>query len=174
MKRSLALVLVLLAVAPSATKARGMSSWISYLHDRREDEHAIREMIDASTVAWNAGDAVGYVAVFDPDATFTTAVGATLVGKKAFQAYSDELLHTIFRASHLAQAVAEVRFVSKDIVLLDIETRLTDFAALPAGLKPSPDGSLHTRLEEVVVRSLGGWRVISFHDVDEKVPPSPS
>jgi len=175
MTRSLAVVLVLAALYPASARARGSSTtflWSPTDHD--QDERAIRGLVDSATAAWNAGDVAGYSARFAADATFTGITGVTATGQRAFEAWNHGLLSTVFRGSHLKQTVRHVRFVSKDVAVVDIDTELTGFVALPSGVAPWPDGVLRTRRQEVFVKSVSGWWIDGYHEVDAKVPESRS
>jgi len=176
MRCALTLIVGLAALVPSHVCARGtVVSMPWFLVSRERDEQAIRALIDASTEAWNAGNASGYSAHFASDATFTGITGATSVGQKAFEAQQLELLASALRGSHLRQTVALVRFVARDAVVVDIDRELTGFATLPAGVKAGPDKVLRTRLQVVFVRNTNQWNqwsMVSYHEVDVKTPDS--
>jgi uncharacterized protein (TIGR02246 family) len=175
MTRSFIAALLIATLYPAAVWARGSSTTFLWSPtDHVEDERAIRAAVDEATAAWNAGDAAGYAARFAADATFTGVTGVTAVGQRAFESWNQSLLSAGFRGSHLKQTVRHVRFVSKDVAVVDIDTELTGFTTAPPGVKTWPDGVLRTRLQEVFVKSVNGWWIDGYHEVDAKVPESRS
>jgi uncharacterized protein (TIGR02246 family) len=175
MTRSLVAALLIATLCPAAGWARGSSTtflWSPTEH--ADEERAIRALVDEAAAAWNAGDAAGYAARFAADATFTGVTGVTAVGQRAFESWNQSLLSAEFRGSHLKQIVRHVRFVSKDVAVVDIDTELTRFTTVPPGVKAWPDGALRTRVQEVFVKSVNGWWIDGYHEVDVKVPESRS
>ena len=69
----------------------------------------------------------------------------------------------------MRQFLQHVAFVGAEIAIVDTVAKLTRFRELPPGA-PAVDGALYTRLEQVMVRADGGWRVVSFHNVPIQPP----
>jgi len=173
--RSFLVSLLVVAAFPLHVQARGSATTFLWAPtDRGEEERAIRALVEDATSAWNAGDAAAYAARFAADATFTSITGVSSSGHRAFEAFHEKLLKTIYRGSRLKQTIREIRFVSKDVAVVDIDTELVNFAAVPAGVKPWPDGVLRTRLQQVLVKVVNAWWITGYHDVDAKVSDSPS
>lgn len=67
-------------------------------------------------------------------------------------------------------SVSKIRFVRPDVAIVDIATELSELHGVPPGVKPGADGRIRTRLQEVLVKDGGEWRIASYHNVDVKEP----
>lgn len=59
------------------------------------------------------------------------------------------------------------------MALLDLESVVTGYKGLPPGGRAAADGSLKTRMLQVLVEDGGRWRVAAYHNVDVKATPEP-
>lgn len=125
---------------------------------------AIAALLSAQDAAWCAGDAAAFGAAAMPDVVFTNVVGMFAVGADAFIAQHAHIFATIYKDSRLAQAIVHVTMAGADVAIVDTLTALTGFGHLPPGAA-AIDGALRTRLQQVLVRRDGGWRVQAFHNV---------
>lgn len=132
-------------------------------------EAAILEVISSQDAAWCAGDAVAFGARVMPDVVFTNVVGMFSVGAEPFNAQHAHIFSTIYKGSRLSQQLIQVTMAAEDVAIVDTLTSVTGFSHLPPGAM-AIDGALRTRLEQVLVRREGEWRVQSFHNV----PVSPA
>ena len=128
------------------------------------DRAAILAILADEDAAWGRGDAAGFSAHVLPDVLFTNVVGMFSIGRPPFEAQHERIFATIYKGSTLSQAVAGIAFVRPDVAIVDTLARVTGFAALPPGAL-AIDGALQTRLEQVMVRDDGRWRIASFHNV---------
>ena len=138
---------------------------------KANDEAAVRAVVAEETAAWNVGDAKAYAAHFAEDGGFTNILGEVVFGKEAFEARHAAIFRTVFKGSRLQQTVRRLRFVAPDVAIVDVDTEVRGFAGLPPGVKPFPDGTLRTRLLQVLVKRDGEWRIEAYHNVDAKVVP---
>jgi len=161
--RSVRLALLLMTAAVAAWPATA---------DVAADEAAIRALIAAQVDAWNRGDAEAHAAAFREDVLFTNILGMTYGTRAEFEQRHSVIFSTFFRGSRLAMTIRALRFPAPDFALVDLETALTGFQALPPGVAAGPDGGLHTRLLQVMVRSGGAWQVAAYHNVDVKTAPT--
>lgn len=134
------------------------------------DEARIRAIIASQVIAWNAGDAKAFSASFAEDGSFTNIRGTVAYGRRAFENRHAEIFQTIFKGSKLTMSPTRIRFVRPDVAIVDIDTELRDIAAAPPGVKVMADGRIRTRLQEVLVKNNGEWRIESYHNVDVKEP----
>lgn len=134
-------------------------------------ESAIRKLVDQQTKAWNRGDARRYAQSFEKDGWFTNILGQVYSGHDAFEQRHAEIFATVFKGSHLRQTVRRVRFLQPDAALVDVDTEMTGFQALPPGVCADANGVLRTRLEQVMLRQRGKWWVVAYHNVDVKPLP---
>ncbi len=65
-------------------------------------------------------------------------------------------------------SVGKIRFVRRDVAIVDIDTELSELRGTPPGVKVGADGRIWTRLQEVLVKDRGEWRITSYHNVDVK------
>lgn len=132
-------------------------------------QDGIAEIISAQDAAWCAGDAAAFGASAMPDVVFTNVVGMFSIGIEAFNAQHAHIFATIYKGSRLSQQIVHVTIAADDVAIVDTLTSVTGFSHLPPGAE-AIDGALRTRLEQVLVRRDGAWRVQTFHNV----PVSPA
>ena len=125
---------------------------------------AILGVLAAQDAAWCAGDAAAFGTDVLPDVVFTNVVGMFSVGAAAFNAQHAHIFATIYAGSRMTQALAHLTMVTDEVAIVDTVTAVTGFHRAPPGVTPI-DGALRTRLEQVMVRRDGAWRVQSFHNV---------
>lgn len=130
----------------------------------KDVEQAILEVIAAQDAAWCAGDAVAFGTGVMPDIVFTNVVGMFSVGAQAFNAQHAHIFSTIYKGSRLSQELVHVTMVAENVAIVDTLTSVTGFSQLPPGAA-AIDGTLRTRLEQVLVHRDGGWKVQAFHNV---------
>ena len=65
-------------------------------------------------------------------------------------------------------SVDKIRYVHPDVAIVDISTELSHLHGLPPGVQAVSDGNIHTRLQEVFVKTAAGWKIASYHNVDVK------
>jgi uncharacterized protein (TIGR02246 family) len=86
------------------------------------------------------------------------------VGKIPFVAQHKNIFATIYKDSSVRQFVQNISFVRSDTAIVDTIAKVVNFHELPAGTS-AVDGALYTRLEQVMVKENGTWKVASFHNV---------
>jgi uncharacterized protein (TIGR02246 family) len=138
------------------------------------DETAVRAIVQSQQDAWNKGDAKAFAAHAAEDCLFTNIIGAPFVGRQSFEERHATIFRTIYAGSHLTVRIRTLKFVTPDVVIVEAELALSGYKSLPPGIQADADGTLYTELEEVFANQLGGWQVVSFHNVDRKQLPPPS
>jgi|OpeIllAssembly_1097287.scaffolds.fasta_scaffold44672_2 uncharacterized protein (TIGR02246 family) len=138
-----------------------------------EREAAIQKVIAAQVEAWNRGDAKAHAADCREDVLFTNVLGITYGSRAAFEERHAAIFSTFFAGSRLSVTVHSLRFPRPDVALVDLETAVTGYKGLPPGVRAAADGSLKTRMLQVLVEDGGQWRVAAYHNVDVKVLPDP-
>ncbi len=129
-----------------------------------DDTQAIQAILDAQQEAWQAGDAAAFGRDATADIVFTNVIGMFAVGLAGFEAQHRQIFATFYKGSKLRQEVEQITFVRPDVAIVNTLTQVTGHGPLPPVFPPH-DGALHTRLEQVMVRSAGGWKVAAFHNV---------
>jgi len=129
---------------------------------------AIREIVAAQDLAWNAGDGPGYARHVAPDVSFTNVFGMVMYGAPAFVQRQSQILATFYKGTTKKQAIRRVRFITPDVAIVDIDNEVRGVKQMPAGIPLPADGIVRTQLMQVFVRRDGKWLIEAFHNVDIK------
>ncbi|MEI9993982.1 MAG: SgcJ/EcaC family oxidoreductase [Rhizomicrobium sp.] len=143
------------------------------MSDDPSDRAAIEALIQAEDDAWTRGDAAAFSKAVLTDCVFTNIFGAVFTGHAAFETQHTRIFATVFKGTSLRQRIAHLRFLRPDVAVVDTEAVVSGLKALPPGTQ-SPDGALHTRLLQVLVKQDGTWWIAAYHNVDVKPPPAPA
>ena len=125
---------------------------------------AIEAVLAHESEAWGRGDAEAFSAPVRPDVVFTNIIGMFSVGRAPFLGQHRHIFETIYKGSTMTQALSHLAFVRPDVAVVDTVTEVRGYQGLPPGMQ-AIDGALRTRLEQVMVREDGAWRVAAFHNV---------
>ena len=131
-------------------------------------EAAIRAIVAEQVVAWNAGDGTRYANRLSPDASFTNLFGMVMYGAPAFANRHNEILSTFYKGTRKQHVVRRIRFLTRDVAIVDIDNQVQGVKAMPGGMVVPPDGVVRTQLMEVFARRDGQWWVEAYHNVDLK------
>ena len=137
---------------------------------QKSDEGRIRQIIAEEEKAWNQGDAKAYASHFAEEGGFTNVLGTVYYGRRAFEERHASVFATVFKGTSLRMTVQKIRFIRPDIAIVDIDTEMTGFKALPPGIHAATDGVLRTRLQQVMSKESGDWWIASYHNIDVKGP----
>ena len=64
----------------------------------------------------------------------------------------------------MSQTVERIAFIRSDVAVVDTLATLDGVAHLPPGFAPG-EGPPKSRLQQVLVKDAGAWRVAAFHNV---------
>jgi uncharacterized protein (TIGR02246 family) len=134
------------------------------------DEARIRQIIAEEESAWNRADAKAYGSRFEEDGGFTNVLGAVYYGRRAFEERHAAIFATVFKDTLVSMRVQKIRFIRPDVAVVDIDTEMTGFKALPPGIHAPADGVLRTRLQQVMSKERGDWWIAAYHNIDVKGP----
>ena len=132
---------------------------------RPADQAAIQGIVHEQVSAWNSGDATAYSRHFAPGGSFTNIFGMVFDGHEAFQARHAETFATFFKGSSRVENIRQIRFVTPDVAIIDIDAEVSHFGDMPPGIAISSDRVLRTRLQQVFVKRAGQWWSESYHNV---------
>jgi hypothetical protein len=76
----------------------------------------------------------------------------------------ERIFSGIFAGSRLAAEVERVTFPGTGVAVAELALRLTGATAMPEGITPNEDGTLHTRLLEVFELRNGTWVLVVCHN----------
>lgn len=126
----------------------------------------IAALIERENRAWNDGDTAAYSEAVASDCVFTNIFGQVFVGRDAFEQQHARVFASVYKGSRLEQAIDHLRLIRPDVALVDTSATLS----VPPG-ELGPARTVHARLEQVLVRDEGAWRVASYHNVEERPRP---
>jgi uncharacterized protein (TIGR02246 family) len=136
--------------------------------DRENTLSEINAVLERQMTAWAAGDAGGFGRDVSDEVVFTNIVGMFTVGRAAFDRQHAHIFSAFYKNSIMRQTVEHVAFIRPDVVVVDTLTEVEGGGPFPPNF-PQHDGRVRTRLEQVMVREDGRWRVAAFHNVP--IPP---
>jgi uncharacterized protein (TIGR02246 family) len=125
----------------------------------------IKQILTRQEEAWNRGDAIGFSMDCDDSITFTNILGKVFFGRNLFSERHAEVFSTLFKGSVLSLAIRRIHFPDPDVAVADLGAAVSDYQALPPGVREPPDGVLRTSLLQVFVRNGPAWRVVAYHNV---------
>jgi uncharacterized protein (TIGR02246 family) len=160
-------IISLCAVLPMIARADSLSMSD---HAQTADQVAIERLLASLDEAWARGDADAFASHFAADGTFTNILGTFFSGHQAFRDRHEAIFRTVFKGSTQALKLEKLRFIRSDVAIADIDATVRGYAALPAGVSATPDGTLRTKLLLVLIKERGEWWITAFHNV----PVAPS
>ena len=156
MKRAALPVLLIVALLPGCAaipEAPGAGS-------RDEDEEAIRNVIAATTEAFNRQDAKAFTRFYTPDADLVTVRGERMSGAAAIENGLAGIFAARAKTATLRTLDVTVRFISPDVVVAHVTNELSGLVS-PEGERLPPHRELSVR---VMVREHGRWLTAAFHN----------
>ena len=129
-----------------------------------QDQPAIDALLERQSAAWQAGDAAAFSADVLDGVLFTNILGMFSVGRTPFEEQHARIFSTTYKGSRMSQERVAVTLVRPDVAIVDTLATVTGAPHLPLGIELI-DGAVRTRLEQVMVRDGGRWRVAAFHNV---------
>lgn len=129
-----------------------------------DDRAAALSILARQEAAWAAGDAAAFADLATADVSFTNIVGMFSVGREPFARQHAHIFATVYQGSRLQQQLVHLAKPTFDVLIVDALAAVTGIAQLPPGIQAT-DGALRTRLQLVLLRREGEWRVQSLHNV---------
>ena len=133
----------------------------------KDEEPRIRKIIQEQESAWNAGSARRYCTRIRMDATLTTIQGSVHGGREAIEGRMSEVFASVFKGTRIIMKIQKIRFEG-NVAIVELDTEVHAVKTLPQGIRASADGTLRTRLLEVIVNDNNTWSVLALHEVDVK------
>ena len=132
---------------------------------RPTDRTAIQNIVEDQVSAWNEGGAAGYSRHFAREGSFTNIFGMVFDGRDAFEQRHAETFATFLKGSLRVEKVRQIRFVTPDVAIVDIDAEVRAVGKIPPGISIASVGVLRTRLQQVFVKRAGRWWVEAYHNV---------
>jgi uncharacterized protein (TIGR02246 family) len=127
----------------------------------------IRSIVAEQVTAWDAGDATAFAKDLAPDASFTNSFGMVMYGAALFTERHREILATFYKGTTKHHAIRQIRFVTPDVAIVDIDNEVRGVKSMPAGIVTPPDGAMRTQLMQVFVRRGDRWWIEAYHNVPQ-------
>jgi len=130
-------------------------------HAQTSDEVAIGEIVEDLAVAWNDGDAAGWVEHFAESSGFTNILGMHFPDRAANEARHASLFETVFEGSKLTSRLISIHQVGREAAVVEVGLELREYAGLPPGISETERGVLKTRLILAFQKIEGRWWIIA-------------
>lgn len=147
---SAAVVVALLLVSVQVSDAR-----IS--QNSNTDEAAIRQVVKQVEDAWNAHDGKAFAAPFAPDADYVVVNGMRMAGREAIEKGHTAIFTTIYKDSHNAGTIRNIRFVRADVAVVHVEWDLE----FRVGGETRKGHAMNTM---VMTKDGGKWVIAAFQN----------
>lgn len=142
--------------AAARTEAREM---VAAAAESPQNVAAIEAIVATFDAAWTGGDPVTYAAQY---------AGAEWIGPNGAIQTDPAVLTAIYTGIILGALPGSVRqstirsltFLTGTIAVLDIDARVTGFAAPPPGVVPWQPGTLRALEKNILVKRAGEWRIL--------------
>jgi uncharacterized protein (TIGR02246 family) len=122
------------------------------------DETALRQLFQAQTEAWAAGDAEAYAALFTEDADYIAFDGVNQKGRAAIIASHKPLFEKFLKGSRLTGDLVNICFLAPNVALVHAIGSIID-----AG-RSTPKPERLSSQTMVAVKENGEWRFRAFHN----------
>ena len=132
---------------------------------KQADLDAIAAVVNGIEAGWNRGDAEKFSAQFAADGGFTNVLGMVYYGHESFKERHDAIFKGVYKGSKSRFAIAKLRFIRPDVTIADVNAEITEFSALPPGIRAGADGIMRSKLQMVLVKEGESWWITAFHNV---------
>jgi uncharacterized protein (TIGR02246 family) len=132
----------------------------------------IEALVNAASAAWAAKDAAAYAATYTEDVHFIGPVGNLIVGREALRVQHAFLFSAIFSQSTQTLEIRRIEFLTGTIAIVELNSSLTGFFALPPGLRETEPGVVRNVVRWVVVKHRGEW-LVHGQQMTPVPPPQP-
>jgi uncharacterized protein (TIGR02246 family) len=136
----------------------------------RSDTEDIKKIIQEEEISWNKGNAEIYSLHFAKDGVFTNILGQHFIGHTEFLTRHQQIFKGIFRGTVMQQSIVTLKFVHKDVVIVETLTQISGLLkSVPLkGIYIDEKGILKTRLLQVIRKEKKDWKITAYHNVDIK------
>ena len=129
-------------------------------NDPKREATAILQVIQKTTEAFNAHDAVLFASFYTPTATLVTVRGERMSGTAEIVKGLSSIFATRAKNARLQQLDTSVTFLTSDVAVAHVLNELSDVKSSAGELLP-PHQELSIR---VFLKTDGVWRVAAFHN----------
>ena len=139
----------------------------SLLHPQAD---SIIQILNEQASGWNEGNAGLYANAFSEDGCFTNIFGMFFTGHQSFLQKHDMILKNVFKNSTFEYKLVRLQFPVDDVAVVETLLIVSGFNKTGAFnlIHTDKDGRMFTRLVQVMVKKMNGWKIVSYHNVDIK------
>jgi uncharacterized protein (TIGR02246 family) len=124
------------------------------------DEQAIKDVVAATTQAFNAHDAAAFARFYTADAELVTVRGEQMRGAAEIEKGLARIFATRAGGARLRTLDVTVRFIRPDVAVVHVMNEMSGVEDAQ-GVTAAPHLELSIR---VLVKEKGVWRVTAFHN----------
>jgi uncharacterized protein (TIGR02246 family) len=124
----------------------------------QDAERELRSLVRTYVDAWNRADGEGFASVFADDADFTSINLTQVSGRAPIAAAHNQIFATVYNGTRIDSTLERVRPLREDLVVLDIDSHMTNSAGEPFGPK-------HVHAMAVAEHQPDGWHIVAFQNM---------
>lgn len=128
------------------------------------DTEAIEAIVTSIEQAWGAKDAATIAGIYS-QADWVGPTGAIQTTPQAIQGVYNFLLNVSpLSGSSRHSTIRKLTFHSSTVAVLDLDTRVTGFAAAPPGTPIWEPGTIRVIEKNVLVKDATGWKIVQHQE----------
>ena len=127
-----------------------------------QDSQNIQALLDAMSKAWNKHDARAYCMAFSPEADFTNVLGVSTYGRDSIEKVHEKSFATIFKNSSLKITGKKIRYITNDILAVDVSWKMTGALASDGKDIPLRKGMANL----LTTRNEKQWLILIMHNMN--------
>src|SRR5207245_4508184 len=112
------------------------SSYYSSTNYENDDESAVRNVLAEYAIAWNGHDTAAFGRLFSEDCDYVNVAGVHWKGVQEIVQRQAELFQNRLKTAVRTLTGVEVRFLTRDVVLLDATLEMTNRSRTAGGALP--------------------------------------
>ena len=127
-----------------------------------QDSENIQALLDAMSKSWNIHDARAYSMAFSEEADFTDVPGMNVYGRDSIEKVHEKSFATVFKNSSLKITGKKIRYITNDIIAVDVWWEMT--GTKTSGGKDIP---LRKGLANLLLTRNGEqWLILIMHNTN--------
>ena len=126
------------------------------------DSQNIQSLLETMAKAWNLHDARTYCMAFSEEADFTNTLGMIAYGRDSIQKDHEKSFATVFKNSSLKMTGKKIRYITNDILAVDVWWEMTGTKA-----SDGKDIALRRGLANLLMTRNGEqWLILIMHNMN--------
>lgn len=125
------------------------------------DSENIQALLDAMSKSWNAHDAKAYSRAFSDEADFTDVLGISAFSRDSIEKINAQSFETVFKNSSLKITGKKIRYITNEIIAVDVWWELTGAQGRDGKEIPLQKGLANLLL----TRNDKSWLILIMHNM---------